>query len=172
METYAELDKKDIAILTALQQDSRITNVELARRVELSPPAVHARIRRLEESGIICSYATIVNREALGYDMICFIEVNMQLHNADTITDFRMQVASMPEVLECHQLTGDTDYLLKVVIRSKRDLERFLVEKLMPIEGVARVKTSMSLSEIKSTTVIPLPSNDDRQDNVDQRVLR
>jgi DNA-binding Lrp family transcriptional regulator len=172
MESYADLDEKDIVILEALQHDSRITNVELARRVELSPPAVHARIRRLEDSGMICSYATIVNREALGYEMTCFIEVNMQLHNSDTIADFHMQVVKMPEVLECHQLTGDTDYLLKVVIRSKRDLERFLVEKLMPIEGVARVKTSMSLSEIKSTTVIPLPSQDERQERADRRVLR
>jgi DNA-binding Lrp family transcriptional regulator len=160
MEFYSELDEKDIAILTALQHDSRITNVELARRVDLSPPAVHARIRRLEESGIISSYGAVVNREALGFDMLCFIEVNMQLHSPENITAFRSQVASMPEVLECHQLIGDIDYLLKVVIRNKRGLERFLLERLMPIPGIARVKTSMSLSEVKSTTIIPLSTND------------
>lgn len=159
MEAYSLLDAIDIAILRELQQDSRISNAELARRVELSPPAVHARIRRLEETGIICGYVAQVNREAIGYDMLCFIQVSMQTHDPETIKSFRAMIADMPEVLECHQLIGDIDYLIKVVIINKHDLQRFLMERLTPIPGIARIKTSISLTEVKSTTNLPIPSN-------------
>jgi len=156
LEYYSQLDQIDLTILRELQEDSKISIAELARRVSLSPPAVHARIKRLEDMDIICGYVTLIQREAIGYDMLCFIQVSLQTHNPDTVKAFRLQIAEMPEVLECHQLIGDIDYLLKVVIKNKSDLQRFLMERLTPIEGLARVKTSMSLTEIKSTTVLPL----------------
>ncbi|MDQ7026405.1 MAG: Lrp/AsnC family transcriptional regulator [Anaerolineae bacterium] len=159
MEYYSvELDAVDIEIVNALQNDSRVSNAELARRVNLSPPAIHARIRRLEETGVICGYAALISREAVGYDMLCFIQVSLQTHSPEKVQAFRSQVANMPEVLECHQLIGDIDYLLKVVIVNKADLQRFLMERITPIPGVARVKTSMALTEIKSTTVLPIPN--------------
>jgi len=153
------LDEIDVAILNELQADSKISNAELARRVELSAPAIHARIKRLEDSDVIAGYAAIVNREAMGYDMLCFIQLSLQTHNAHTVRAFREQIAEMPEVLECHQLIGDIDYLLKVALRNKSDLQRFLMERLTPIEGIARFKTSLSLIEIKSTTVLPIPDD-------------
>lgn len=133
---------------------------ELARRVNLSPPAVHARIRRLEEQGVIQGYVALINRETLGYDMLCFIQVSLQTHSSEKVRDFRERVANMPEVLECHQLIGDIDYLLKVVIINKTDLQRFLMERLTPIPGIARIKTSLALTEIKSTTEVPIPPQD------------
>jgi DNA-binding Lrp family transcriptional regulator len=88
--------------------------------------------------------------------MLCFVQVSLQTHNPDTVLSFRQRIADMPEVLECHQLIGDIDYLLKVVIRNKGDLQRFLMERITPIPGVSRIKTSMALTEIKSTTVLPV----------------
>src|SRR5262245_33860792 len=113
-----ELDDLDKAILRELQMDSRMSNVEVANRVNLSPPAVHARIRRLEQLGYIRQYVTLVDREKIGYDMLCFVSVTLQLHQPDKVESFRQAILQMPEVLECHLVTGDFDYLLKVVVRN------------------------------------------------------
>lgn len=150
------LDETDIAILRVLQADSKTSNAEIARRVGLSAPAIHARIKRLEDTEIIQGYVALIDREALGYDMLCFIQVSLQTHEPDRVRDFRNRVAEMPEVLECHQLIGDIDYLLKVVIYNKAHLQHFLMESITPIPGVARIKTSLALTEIKSSTVMPI----------------
>ena len=150
------LDELDIAILEILQTDARLSNAELARRVNLSPPATLTRVRRLEENNLIKSHVTLVNRRRAGYDMLCFVSVSLQLHDIEQVTGFRDIVGEIPEVLECHHVTGDYDYLLKVVAHNTKDLENFLLEKLTPIPGVARIHTSLVLNEVKSTTVIPL----------------
>ncbi|MGD8752609.1 MAG: Lrp/AsnC family transcriptional regulator [Anaerolineales bacterium] len=149
-------DDLDKAILRELQQDARISNAELARRVNLSPPAVHARVKRLEEQGHIERYATLVNRQLLGYDMLCFVSVNLQPHQVEQVQGFHEAIQGMPEVLECHHVTGDYDYLLKVVARNTQDLERFLLDRLTPAPGVARIHTSLVLREVKTSTSIPL----------------
>jgi DNA-binding Lrp family transcriptional regulator len=154
--THFSLDSTDITILEYLQDNSKISIAELARHVSLSAPAVHARIKRLEENNVIQGYTTVIDRAALGYDMLCFVQVSLQTHSPETVRSFRQQIAGMPEVLECHQLIGDIDYLLKVVIRNKSDLRLFLMERITPIEGVSRIKTSLALTEIKSTTVLPV----------------
>jgi Lrp/AsnC family transcriptional regulator, leucine-responsive regulatory protein len=159
MERYSqndELDDLDRAILRELQADCRMSNVELARRVNLSPPAIHARIKRLEGLGFITQYAALINREKAGYDMLCFISVTLQQHQLDHVNNFRRAVQEMPEVLECHFVTGEHDYMLKVVLRNRKDLDRFLMEQLTPIPGIARISTSLVLSEIKQTTAITL----------------
>jgi DNA-binding Lrp family transcriptional regulator len=150
------LDELDIAILEILQTDARLSNAELARRVNLSPPATLTRVRRLEENGLIKAHVTLVNRKSAGYDMLCFVSVSLQLHDIEQVTGFRDRVKEMPEVLECHHVTGDYDYLLKIVAHNTQDLESFLLKKLTPIPGVARIHTSLVLNEVKSTTVIPL----------------
>ena len=157
----AELDDTDKAILTELQADSSISNVELARRISLSPPAVHARIKSLEERGYVLQYAAILDREKVGYDMLCLVNVTLQMHNMENINLFRDAVNSMPEVLECYFITGEFDYLLKVAVRSRKELERFLMEKLTPIPGIARIATSIVLTEIKFTTSLDLTSDDE-----------
>ena len=150
------MDEVDISILEILQADARISNVELARRVNLSAPATLTRVRRLEEEGLIDAHVTLINRRAAGYDMLCFVSVSLQLHDIEQVTGFREAVGQIPEVLECHHVTGDYDYLLKIVAHNTQDLENFLLRKLTPIPGVARIHTSLVLNEVKSTTVIPL----------------
>lgn len=151
-----ELDELDRAILRIVQVDGRISNVDLARQINLSPPATHARLRRLEQQGTIQGYAAVLDREKNGYDMLCFISISLQVHQFDQVTHFRTVVSQMPEVLECHHVTGEFDYLLKVVLKNRKDLERFVVNQLTPISGVARIYTSLVLTEVKVTTAVPI----------------
>ena len=150
------MDGLDEAILKILQIDGRISNVDLANRVNLSPPAVHARLKRLEERGYIRQYVALLDREFIGFDMLCFINVSLQLHQLEHVENFKRMILEMPQVLECHHLTGEFDYLLKVVVSSRKDLEQFVVNQLTPIPGLARIHTSLVLTEIKSTTALPL----------------
>ena len=160
MKENSELDALDRAILGTLQTDSSISNVELARRVRLSPPAVHARVKRLEQLGYIRQYVAVLDREKVGYDMLCFIQVSLQVHQTGQVENFRTVVSQMPEVLECHHVTGPFDYLLKVAICNRLDLQRFLMEELTPIPSIANIQTSLVLTEIKNTTVLPLKPRD------------
>ncbi len=146
----------DVAILRELQSDGRISNVELARRVHLSPPATHARVKRLEKEGLIRQYGATLDREKAGFDLLCFIQITIQLHQPQQVERFRTLVRQLPEVLECHHITGEYDYLLKVALRNRKDLERFVVKQLTPIPGVARIHTSLVLSEIKAVSALPL----------------
>jgi DNA-binding Lrp family transcriptional regulator len=149
-------DELDRLILQELQKDARISNAELARRVELSPPATMARIRRLEESGLIQGYTTIVDRKLAGYDLLCFVSVSLQVHDTKQLFDFRNAIREIPRVLECHHITGEYDYLLKVVAHDTNDLEDFLVNQLTPAPGVARIHTSVVLSETKPPSAIEI----------------
>jgi DNA-binding Lrp family transcriptional regulator len=150
------LDKVDKSMLRALQVDGRLSNVELARKISLSPPAIHTRLRRLEKDGYIRQYTAVVDREKAGYDLLCFIHISLQMHQVTQVEKFREATRKMPEVLECHHITGEYDYLLKVVLRNRKDLERFVVDKLTPIPGVARIHTSLVFTEVKSTMALPL----------------
>ena len=150
------IDDYDKNILNILQQNARITNAELARRVNLSPPATLSRVRKLEENGFIQRYSTILNRQKAGYDMLCFVSVSLQLHEINQVTGFHEAIQGMPEVLECHHVTGNYDYLLKLVVQHTDDLEDFLINRLTPIPGVARIHTSLVLKETKNSTAIPL----------------
>ena len=150
------LDEIDKQLLRALQADGRLSNVELARAVNLSPPATHARLRRLEKEGYIRQYAAVMDREKTGYDLLCFIHVSLQMHQLEQVEKFRQTTRQMSEVLECHHITGEYDYLLKVALRNRKDLERFLVDRLTPIPGVGRIHTSLVLTEVKATMALPL----------------
>ncbi len=152
----AVLDEIDRVILRELQSNGRISNLDLSRLIDLSPAATHARVHRLERRGVIRNYAAIVDREQAGFDLLCLVSIGMQVHQYEHIERFRALIREMPEVLECHHLTGEYDYLLKVALKNRRDLERFVVEKLTPIPGVARIHTSLVLSEVKMTTSLPI----------------
>jgi DNA-binding Lrp family transcriptional regulator len=159
MREYSEgrgLDDLHWAILDTLQTGGRASHVELSRRLHLSPPAVHARVRRLEREGYIRQYVALLDRAKVGFDMLCFTNVSLQMHQLEQVERFRDEVQRMPEVLECHHVTGEYDYLLKVAIRNRRDLERFVVDRLTPVPGVARIHTSLALTEVKSDTALPL----------------
>ncbi|HRN66713.1 MAG TPA: Lrp/AsnC family transcriptional regulator [Promineifilum sp.] len=150
------LDCIDRELLTALQRDARQTNAELARQVNLSATGLHKRLRRLEEAGVIKGYVAQVDREAVGYDMLCFVQVTLQRHEPDAVDNFRREVQSMPEVLECHHLTGEFDYLLKVIVCNRKHLEHFILNTLTPVRGMDKIRTSLVLSEIKATAAIPM----------------
>ena len=150
------LDTIDKSILAILQCEGRLSNAELARRVNLSPPATHARLRRLEDEGYIRGYAALLDRESTGFDMLCFVQISLQLHQPQQVEAVRAAIREMPEVLECHHVTGEYDYLLKVVIHNRKDLERFVLERLTPVPGVARIHTSLVLTEVKATTALPV----------------
>ena len=150
------LDDLDRRLLALLQQDGRATSVELARRLDLSPPGLQRRLRRLEAVGVIRGYTTLVNREAVGLDLLCFVEVKLAHHRPDCVAHFRDEVQAIPEVLECHYLTGESDYLIKIVVPNHKALETVLFEGLMRIDGVDRIHTSIVVNEVKVSTALPL----------------
>lgn len=155
-EQIQHLDDMDRQLLYLLQENSRIASAELARRVNLSAPGLQKRLRKLEENGIIEGYVTLVNREALGLDLLCFAQVTLAHHQPECVGQFCNLVKELPEVMECHHLSGEFDYLLKVVVANHQHLERFLSEKITRIPGVDRIRTSIVLNEIKASTSLPL----------------
>lgn len=149
-------DQLDHAILKELQVNGRISVADLARKIHLSPPAVYQRIKRLEMAGVIRQYVALVDREAAGYDVLCFIRLSIQPHNRENMALFRSTVEKHPAVLECYHTAGSFDLLLKVIVHNQKELERFISDHLMTISGVDRIETSVVLSEMKTTTVLKL----------------
>ncbi|MGE7111191.1 Lrp/AsnC family transcriptional regulator [Lysinibacillus sp. NPDC047702] len=156
MESFVSkiLDAIDIQILDILQRESQISNAELARRVNLSPPATHTRIKRLESEGFINKQVAILNQEKLGFDLLCYVFISTNIHQAEQLDILENALEAMSEVLECHCLTGEYDYLLKVVIRDRKELDGF-IRKLNKL-GISRIQTNLSLREIKNSTVLPI----------------
>jgi Lrp/AsnC family transcriptional regulator, leucine-responsive regulatory protein len=151
-----QLDSLDRQLLTHLQKDARVPTAELARRLDLSGPGLQKRLRKLEEHGVIRGYSTVLNREAVGLDLLCFIHVTLAHHRPNSVKQFPDKIKDMPEVLECHFLTGEFDYLLKVVVANHDHLEKFLFGKLMKAGGVDRTRTSIVVKEVKTSTLLPL----------------
>ena len=149
-------DDLDLRLLRQLQSDARMTSVELAHRMKLSAPGLQKRMRKLEQRGVIERYATIVNRRAVGLDLLCFVQVLLAHHRPESVEQFPARIRSFPEVLECYYLTGEIDYLLKVVVATHDHLERFLFDKLMKVAGVDRLRTSIVLNELKASTALPI----------------
>lgn len=152
----AAIDDLDRRLLVYLQDDARVTSAELARRCSLSAPGLQKRLRKLEDRGVIQRYATVVSREAVGLDLLCFVHVMLAHHRPNSVKQFPSRIKGLKELLECHYLTGEVDYLLKVVVANHDHLERFLFEKLMKVAGVDRVRTSIVLKEVKASTSLPL----------------
>jgi DNA-binding Lrp family transcriptional regulator len=150
------LDELDLSILRILQQNGRISNVELATQINLSPPATYTRLRRLEKQGYIRGYVALLDWQHMGYDMICFVNISLQMHQPGEVEKFRQRISQLPEVLECHHVTGEFDYLLKVAIKNRHDLDRFVMKQLTPIPGISRIYTSLALNEIKATSALPI----------------
>jgi Lrp/AsnC family transcriptional regulator, leucine-responsive regulatory protein len=152
------LDELDLKILNKLQKDAQISNTELAKHVNLSPPATHARVKRLENEGFIDRQVAILNQEKLGFDLLCFIFISTNIHQTDKLEVLEKILESMPEVLECHLLTGEYDYLLKVANKDRKELENF-IRKLNKL-GITRIQTSLSLREIKYSTILPISDDE------------
>lgn len=150
-----ELDAIDRNILELLQANGRMTNVEMARAVGLTPAPALERVRKLEKSGYIRGYAAIVDAKMLGYSTTAFVSVVMKSHTIESSARFRRECERIPEVIECHHIAGDEDFLLKVVARDPSDYERFVLETLTKVPGIEKIKTTFVLSSPKVTTRIP-----------------
>jgi Lrp/AsnC family transcriptional regulator, leucine-responsive regulatory protein len=152
-----DLDATDWKILGQLQQDARLSNVELARRVDLSPSPCLARVRRLEQSGVISRYVTLLDPLSVGLTVSVFIHVGLEKQVESALETFERAIATRPEVMECYLMTGDSDYLLRVVVADVQALERFIVDFLSRIPGVGNLKSSFALKQVKYQTALPLP---------------
>ena len=152
-----ELDQIDRRILGFLQSQGRATNLDLAQAVGLSPAQCHRRHRRLEEQGVIARYETRLDPARLGLSVIAFIHVAMEKGHIRDLKKFTDVVVDLPEILECYSVTGDFDYVIKVIARDLKSLSQFLMDRLMRLPGVNSVRSSVCLDEIKCTSALPLP---------------
>jgi Lrp/AsnC family transcriptional regulator, leucine-responsive regulatory protein len=153
----SELDRTDRRILGHLQAHGRASNLELAQAASLSPAQSHRRHRRLEELGYITRYETRLNAARLGLHVVAFIDVSMEKGHIRELPTFRDVLADLPQVLECYAVTGDFDFVIKVVARDLKSLSSFLMDTLMRLPGVGGVRSSVCLDEIKCTSALPLP---------------
>jgi Lrp/AsnC family transcriptional regulator, leucine-responsive regulatory protein len=151
-----KLDKADFQILEILQREGRITNIELAKRIGLTPAPTLARVHKLEELGYIRRFVALVDQTKLNVPMTAFVSVILESHRKKTSIDFVKAMQKLPEVLECHHIAGDEDFLLKVVAASPAEYEAFVLEKLTRIGGIEKVKTIFVLSSPKQETAIPV----------------
>ncbi len=150
------LDEVDVRILEQLQGDARIPNVELAARVHLSPSPCLARVRRLERSGIIGRYVALLDAERVGLPVSVFIQVRLEEQVKRSLEVFEEAMSRRPEVMECYLMTGDSDYLLRVVVPDVAALERFIVDHLARVPGVANIRSSFALKQVTYQTALPV----------------
>jgi Lrp/AsnC family leucine-responsive transcriptional regulator len=151
------LDTTDWRILARLQDDARVSNVELAREVNLSPSPCLSRVRALEEARVISRYVTLLDPLKIGLTVSVFIQVSLEKQMRNALDTFEASVLARDEVMECYLMTGDADYLLRVVVPDVQSLERFIVDYLAKIPGVASIKSSFALKQVKYKTALPLP---------------
>lgn len=158
-----KLDRIDRKILEAMQDNARISNLELAELVNLSPTPCSRRVKRLEESGLIRGHVTLLNQSMLGLKLTAYIGISMDRHTPDRFESFEAEVRSYPEVMECCVVTGQAaDYLLKAVVPDMEYYERFLLGKLTRIPGVTGVHSSFELRRVVQRTQLPLTHIDER----------
>lgn len=149
------MDTIDLRILHELQRDAKLTNVELAERVKLSPSPCLVRVRALEEAGVIRRYVTLLDPRAMGLDVSVFIQVRLDRQVDNALRVFEDTVKSYPEVMECYLMTGDSDYLLRVVVADVDALQKFIVDEVARIPGVANIRSSFALKQVKFETALP-----------------
>jgi len=157
MATTIKLDRTDKQILQLMQANARISNLELADSIGLSPTPCSRRVKRLEESGIIDKHVTLLKPSALGLNLTAMISISMDRHTPERFDHFEASIAALPEVLECLIVTGQSaDFLLKVVVQDMQHYEKFLLGNLTRLEGVTGVHSSFVLREVVKKTALPL----------------
>ena len=150
------LDAIDRRILVLLQANARLTNAELAEQVGISPSPCWRRVRALEEAGVIARYVTLLSPEVAGLPVSVFVSVSLEKQIEPALEVFQRAVRARPEVMECYLMTGDSDYLLRVVVSDLAAYERFLMDHLTRIPGVASIRSSFALKQVKYSTALPL----------------
>ncbi len=151
------MDAKDLRILEALQRNARISNVELAQAAGLSPSPCLVRVRALEESGLIERYVALLDPKKLGLTVSVLVQVTLERQIESALEVFEKAVRARPEVMECYLMTGDADYLLRVVVPDVPAFERFILDFLSRVPGVGNIKSSFALKQVKYQTALPLP---------------
>ncbi|MGQ9644310.1 MAG: Lrp/AsnC family transcriptional regulator, partial [Ignavibacterium sp.] len=153
---YMKIDSIDKQILSILQQDAQITNVELARKIGISPPAMLERVKRLEKNGIIKRYVAIVDPSKISKGIFALVSVSLSAHQLSSIDQFTRQIKKLDEVLECYHVAGEEDFILKIAVSSIEEYEKFILSKLTKINGVNKVNTKFVLSTVKYNTKIKI----------------
>ena len=152
-----KLDATDLRILAELQNHGALSNVELARRVHLSPSPCLARVKALEHNGVIDRYVALANAAALGLGLNVFISISLKEQSKAALAEFEQRIAEHDEVMECYLMTGDSDYLMRVALPDIAALEKFILEQLTPISGIEKIRSSFALKQVRYKTALPLP---------------
>lgn len=150
------LDETDLRILRVLQEDARITNVELAARVHLSPSPCLARVRALESAGVIKRHVSLLDPRKVGLGVSVFVQITLERQVERALEQFEQAIIDYDEVMECYLMTGDADYLIRIVVPDVEALERFIVQELTKLPGVANIRSSFALKQVKYKTALPL----------------
>ena len=150
------LDRTDRAILMELQRDGRISNVSLARKVNLTPTPCLERVKRLERDGYIKGYTALLDPEKVGFGLLVFVEINLTHTARDVFRDFRRQARALPEVLDCHLVSGNFEYLIKARVRDMQEYRKFLGEKILALPGVNGSRSYVVMEEVKETMSLEL----------------
>jgi Lrp/AsnC family transcriptional regulator, leucine-responsive regulatory protein len=155
-----KLDETDLKILEILQNDGRITNAKLAARIGISPPAMLERVRRLESNAVIVRFVALVDRKKIGQGVLAFVSVSLAVHQPEVHRRFIDRVSELGEVLECYQVSGDSDFVLKVALKSLDQYARFINHRLAGIEGIQNIRSTFVLDTVKYHTAFPLQVED------------
>lgn len=150
------LDQTDLAILREVQADGRLSNAKLSEKLAISETPCWRRLKRLESDGFIEGYQAVLNRKKLGYGVVGFAQITISDHASDDPLLFEREVANTPEILSCHNVTGDYDYLIQIVARDLDAYGAFIRDRLRKLPGVASVHSNLSLREVKSTLSLPI----------------
>ena len=153
------LDRTDRLILEVLQEDGRIPNVALARRVNLTPTPCLERVRRLERDGYIRGFTALLNPERVDAGLLIYVEISLQNTTPDAFREFRRQAREIEEIQECHLISGNFDYLIKARVRDMQEYRRLLGEKILTLPGVSDSRSNVVMEEVKESTRIPLFRN-------------
>lgn len=151
-----KVDKFDLYILNQLQRNSNITNKELAERVNLSPTPTYERVKKLEKNGYIKKYVAILNSEALNLELIVFCNITLKQHTKDIGQQFVRDIESLREVTECYNISGDYDFLLKVVVKDMKAYQKFVLEKLGEVDNIGSAHSTFVMGEIKNSFSLPI----------------
>ncbi|QWD72210.1 Lrp/AsnC family transcriptional regulator [Polynucleobacter sp. MG-5-Ahmo-C2] len=152
-----KLDPIDIRILNELQNDSSHSNVELAKRVHLSPSPCLMRVKALKDKGVIRNYVALADPKVLGLGLNVFISISLKEQSKEALAEFEQRISEHDEVMECYLMTGDSDYLIRVAVADMGALEKFILEQLTPISGIEKIRSSFALKQVRYKTALPLP---------------
>lgn len=152
-----KLDPIDLRILNELQNDSSHSNVELAKRVHLSPSPCLMRVKALKDKGVIRNYVALADPKLLGLGLNVFISISLKEQSKEALAEFERRISEHAEVMECYLMTGDSDYLIRVAVADMDALEKFILEQLTPIAGIEKIRSSFALKQVRYKTALPLP---------------